>query len=172
METPFGQLEIRVYVEDGEEVEADVQVIEQKIDEPFPVGGSYLIEVRVTPLKKQLHIFTIRFTPSMEITDACVETGEHLELKSWISGNFKWSIGAADEDWLLVLRHVDLKDVEYLDDGISLKIDGIPAGEEFVLPFGVAWKEMQDRKEEEHHTWYAAAPADMYPPKWLQQEEK
>ncbi|PKH08576.1 MULTISPECIES: hypothetical protein [Planomicrobium] len=172
METPFGQLEIRVYVEDGEEVEADVQVIEQKIDEPFPVGGRYLIEVRVTPLKKQLHIFTIRFTPSKEITDAYIETGEHLELKSWISGNFKWSLGVVDEDWLRALRNVNLKDVEYLDDGISLKIDGIPAGEEFVLPFGVAWKEMQDRKEEEHHTWYAAAPADMYPPKWLQQEEK
>lgn len=170
METPFGQLEIRVYVEDGEEVKADVQVIEQKIDEPFPVGGRYLIEVRVTPLKKQLHIFTIRFTPSMEITDACVETGEQLELKSWISGNFKWSIGAVDEDWLRALRNVDLTEVEYLDDGISLKIDGIPPDEPFMLPFGVAWKESADL--EDASTWFAASPSVMYPPKWLEQKEK
>lgn len=170
METPFGQLEIRVYVEDGEEVEADVQVIEQKIDERFPVDGRYLIEVRVRPLKKQLHIFTVRFTPSLEITHAYVETGEHLELKSWFSSNFKWGIGAVDTEWLVSLRKVNLTDVEYLDDGITLRIGEIPVNEPFMLPFGVAWKESADL--EDASTWFAASPSAMYPPKWLEQKEK
>lgn len=171
LDTPFGKVRVLVSDEDWWEVQADVAFFEKEIDERFPVDGRYLIEVRMVPQQAQRHIFTIRFTPSLIISDAGVETGEHLELKSWFSGNLKLSLGTADEDWLRALRKVELSKVEYLDHGITLQIDGIPAGEEFMLPFGVAWQEMQDREEEEHHTWFAAAPADMYPPKWLQQEE-
>lgn len=169
MKTPFGHVHILVSDEDWWEIKSDVRVIEKEIDERFPVDGRWLIEVRVTPQQIQRHIFTIRFTPSRTITEACVETGEHLELKSWFSGNFKWSLGAVDEDWLRALRKVKLSKVEYLDHGITLQIDGIPAGEEFMLPFGVAWRDSDD--PEEANTWFSANPADMYPPKWLQQDE-
>ena len=169
METPFGQLHILVSDEDWREIKSEVRVIEKESEERFPVDGRWLIEVRVTPPQIQRHIFTIRFTPSRTITDACVETGEYLELKSWFSGNFKWSLGAVDEDWLRALRNVKLTKVEYLDHGITLRIDGIPAGEEFMLPFGVAWRDSDD--SEEANTWFAAAPADMYPPKWLKPDE-
>lgn len=169
MDTPFGK--VQVLVSDGEwrEIETDLHVIEKDIDERFPVDGRRLIEVRLTPGKSQRYIFTIRFMPSLQISDAEVETGEHLELKSWFSGNFKWSFGAVDKDWLQALRKVTLTEVEYLDHGITLRIDGIPAGEEFMLPFGVAWQEADDPANE--NTWFVAAPADMYPPKWLEGEE-
>ncbi|WP_033541300.1 hypothetical protein [Planococcus sp. CAU13] len=171
LETPFGKVRVLVSDEDWRPIEAGIAFIEKEVDERFPVDGRWLIEVRLTPQKVQRHIFTIRFTPSLTISDAEIETGEALELKSWYCGNLKLSLGAVDEDWLRALRKVELTEVEYLDYGITLRIDGIPAGEEFMLPFGVAWQEMQNLEEEAHHTWYMAAPADMYPPKWLQQEE-
>lgn len=169
LETPFGKVRVLVSDEDWRPIEADIAFVEKEIDERFPVDGRYLIEVRLTPQKAQRHIFTIRFTPSLKVSDSHVETGEHLELKSWFSSNFKWSLGAVDEDWLRALRKVTLTEVEYLDHGITLRIDGIPAGEEFMLPFGVAWQEADDPANE--NTWFAAAPADMYPPKWLEGEE-
>ncbi|WP_341202122.1 hypothetical protein [Planomicrobium okeanokoites] len=170
METLFGRLEFLVCGEDQKELEVDVQIIEQEIDECFLVDGRYLIEMRITPKKSQIYNFAIHFTTSRTITNAYVEAGEHLELKSWFSDNLKWSLGAVDEDWLRALRNVDLTEVEYLDDGISLKIDGIPPGEPFMLPFGVAWKESADL--EDASTWFAASPSAMYPPKWLEQKEK
>lgn len=169
LETPFGKVQVLVSDEDWRPIEADIAFREKEIEERFPVDGRWLIEVRMTPQETQRHVFTIRFTPSLIISDTDIETGEALELKSWFSGNLKWSLGAVDEDWLRVLRKVELTKVEYLDHGITLQIDGIPAGEEFMLPFGVAWRNSDD--PEEANTWFAANPADMYPPKWLQQEE-
>ena len=131
MKTPFGPVLVEVKDADGNKVEADVQEFEKESDERFPVDGRYLIEVRMTPKVKQAYVFTISFEPEREITDADVETGEHLELKSWLSE--------------------------------------IPVGEPFMLPFGVAWQETENL--EDANTWFMAAPADMYPPKWLQQEE-
>ena len=170
METPFGRLDFLVSGEDQRELEVDVKIIEQEIDERFPVDGRYLIEMRITPKESQIFNFAIHFTTSRTITYAYVETGEHLELKSWFSGDLKWSLGAVDKDWLWALRDVDLKDVKYFDDGILLRVGEIPAGEVFMLPFGVAWKKSAD--VEDVATWFAASPAAMYPPKWLEQEEK
>lgn len=169
MKTPFGRVLVEVKDADGNKVEADVQEFEKESDERFPVDGRYLIEVRMTPKVKQAYFFTISFEPEREITDSDVESGEDLELKSWLSGNFKWSLGAVDDEWLLALRKVDLTHVDYLENGIALQINGIPVGEPFMLPFGVAWQETENL--EDANTWFMAAPADMYPSKWLQQEE-
>lgn len=170
MDTPFGRLDFSVNGKDGQEFEADIRVIEKEIDEFFSVDGRYLIEVRLTPQAAQSYRFTIRFEPFLTITDAYVETSEHLELKSWFSGNLKWSLGAVDDEWLLATRKVNLAEVEYLDNSITLRINGIPVNEPFMLPFGVAWKESND--PEDAATWFAASPAAMYPPKWLEQKEK
>lgn len=165
--TPFGELVVEVCNGKMERVEAHTQSIEKEIEPRFLVDGRRLIEVTLQPEEREEFTFTCRFRPSLKITDSSIETGEFLELKSWYQDDFKWSIGAVDEDWLLSLRKVDLMEVEYLENGISLKIRGLAKDEPFMLPFGVAWKLLKDPAEEDIYTWFAASPADMYPAKWL-----
>ena len=169
--TPFGELMVEVKSDKMETAEAEIRLLEKEIEPRFSVDGRLLIEVALLPQEERELTFICHFQPSLQITDSSVETGEFLELKSWYHGDFKWSIGAVDEDWLLSLRKMDLKRVEYLENGIALKIGGLTKNEPFMLPFGVAWKTLKDPAEEDVYTWFAASPAAMYPPKWLEQLE-
>ena len=148
---PFGELIVEVKDEKMAMVEAHIHLIEKEIESRFPVDGRLLIEVTLLPQEERELSFTCRFQPSLKITDSFVETGEFLELKSWYHDDFKWSIGAVDEDWFLWLRKADLRRVEYLENGISLKIGGLAKNKPFMLPFGVAWKTLKDPAEEGLH---------------------
>lgn len=166
MKTAFGELLIEVNDEKGEAVTADVQFIEKETDPRFRIDGRLLIEITASPGQGTELTFICRFHTPFEITDSDVETGEHLELKSWYYDRMKWSIGTVDGEWLTAVRQVTLEKIGYLEDGISATLSEIPSGESFMLPFAVAWKTMADPEAEEHYTWFMASPADMYPPRF------
>lgn len=167
MKTPFGDVTVNVNRKDGSEVGKDIWIVKVGNEKKFPVDGRFLIETLIVPEMGEEYTFTCSFTPSIDITDEGVETGEWLELKSWYSGLFKWSIGTVDDEWLLAVRKVNANHAEYLEHSVSITISGFTGGKPFMLPFAVAWKETDGTSEQDVLTWLAADPSMMYVPDYM-----
>ncbi|MBX0315271.1 hypothetical protein [Planococcus glaciei] len=165
MKTAFGELLVEVKGAKGEEIEADIRCIEKKPDSRFPVDGRLLIEITVSPERVAKLTFSCRFHTAFKITGSDVETGEHLELKSWYHDKLKWRIGTVDGEWLAAFHQVTMEKIDYLEDDLSATLLGIPVNESFLLPFAVSWKTMKDPEAEDHYTWFMANPAEMYRPR-------
>ncbi|MCJ1909797.1 hypothetical protein [Planococcus ruber] len=154
LQTPFGIVNVKVEPKDL--VKANFRVVKLKTD------GRYLIEAEVrTEYVQEIH-FSCSFVPVITIVDTDVETGEWLELKSWMSGELKMCIGTVDDSWLQQSRNVKMSAVEYLENGLSLTIEGIRPNEPFTLPFGVAWKQIVEIEQDNFDVWVEAQPVSIY----------
>lgn len=154
LQTPFGI--VIVEVEPKDMMEVNFHVVELK------TKGRYLIEAEVRTEYAQEIRFICRFTPIIAIADTDIETGEWLELKSWMSGDLKMCIGTVDDSWLQQSRDVKLSAMEYLENGLSVTIEGIRPSEPFTLPFGVAWKQIVDVEKDNFEVWVEAQPVSIY----------
>lgn len=71
-------------------------------------------------------------------------------------------IGTVDDSWLQQSGDVKLSAMEYLENGLSVTIEGIRPSEPFTLPFGVAWKQIVDVEKDNFEVWVEAQPVSIY----------
>lgn len=154
LQTPFGIVSMKV--ESKDLVEVNFRIVEVKAEE------RYLIEAEVEVEHGQDVRFICSFIPVIPINNTDIETGEWLELKSWMSDELKMCIGTVDNSWLQQSRNVRLSAMEYLENGLSLTIEGIQPNKPFTLPFGVAWKQIVDAERDNFDVWVKAQPVSIY----------
>ena len=96
------------------------------------------------------------------IDDDFVETGDNLELKSFVKNNIKLSIGMEGDsgyfsDGTRISDYYDY-DNDYFDNGVSYQILKNTQTNKYV--FGIAWI-VDQRPDNEVQTWYGADPSIM-----------
>ena len=94
--------------------------------------------------------------------DDFVETGDNLELKSFVKNNIKLSIGMEGDsgyfsDGTRISDYYDY-DNDYFDNGVSYQILKNTQTNKYV--FGIAWI-VDQRPDNEVQTWYGADPSIM-----------
>ena len=125
------------------------------------IHGRYKIVIDFIP-DGQEHQIKCLIDGYENIDDDFVETGDNLELKSFVKNNIKLSIGMEGDsgyfsDGTRISDYYDY-DNDYFDNGVSYQILKITQTNKYV--FGIAWI-VDQRPDNEVQTWYGADPSIM-----------
>lgn len=145
------------------------------------VDGRYKVDVFVTGQSSFYQEVSIDccFEPVINITESGIDSGEHLDLKSWYCDNLTMSIGTENQEMLFSRaaneldmprwyqsfykeqyydNYIIINTPEYLDYGIRVSFPGIIKKEKAKFTFCIAWLNMREAGTEEIYTWFAADP--------------
>jgi hypothetical protein len=125
------------------------------------IHGRYKIVIDFIP-DGQEHQIKCLIDGYENIDDDFVETGDNLELKSFVKNNIKLSIGMEGDsgyfsDGTRISDYYDY-DNDYFDNGVSYQILKNTQTNKYV--FGIAWI-VDQRPDNEVQTWYGADPSIM-----------
>lgn len=155
LSTPLGNIMILI-----DDMPYSYDAVSVEKDRTCPdIAGRYRIIVELIPDGREHEIKCI-IDGYEKTDDDNVETGEDLELKSFVKDNIKLSVGMEGDsgyfdDGTRISDRYDY-DNDYCDNGVSYKVLKSTDTSRFV--FGIAWM-IDPRPENEVQTWYGADPS-------------
>ena len=167
MTTPLGDIEILAVVQGAPLTEGWLQTapIRPALPPGMSVDACHAVVLSVRSDEAALNVeFIARRTGAVAATSD-VEAGEGLEARTWWADTHVLTIGTEDEDALRLRLDgrvpMPRDPVEHLDDGIVVRLAGLPAGETLALHFIVAWNALPESHESA--CWYAVdqVPAEV-----------
>ena len=157
--TPLGDIEIRAVVRGAPATEGWLQAapIRPALPPGMSVDACHGVVLSVRSDEAALDVeFVARRTGAGAATSD-VEAGEGLEARTWWAETLVLSIGTEDEDALRLRLDgrvpMPRDPVEHLDDGIVVRMAGLPAGETLTLHCIIAWNALPESHESA--CWYA-----------------